>query len=258
MGGGLLKVRLKSDRVRVQDLRISAAEGDSLQKAADKIAELRVEPSVESEQIGYLTVGSNRAYGIVGRHDEWVKLAFDGGGGGWTSVSAFCTGPCRSLLDVGNYANELVAVARGRQLLRMPEKIAPEARILAHHLAAKLSLQNDPEHALEILETIKKENEGRETFGATDYANLWAMASVSNALLKAKAEQAYDSIHLSPELIGDIADRLAHASVEDPGDLTTLENLAVLFQALGDKERETLAAESASSLKSPSKQPRRS
>jgi hypothetical protein len=67
--------------------------------------------------------------------------------------------------------------------------------------------------------------------------------------LKRRREVSFDQIQLPRQTIEPIVQLLADASVEDPGDIDVVENLAALFAYLGDNRRRDLALEIAADLK---------
>src|SRR4029077_18494457 len=111
MGSGTLKARLKPDRILAQSLEITADDVAALQRVANQVATLRAEPNVDAAATGKL--GENDSdgsgYSIVDAKGIWVRLQ-TANGGGWTSIDAFCDGVCRDLMNVGLFANDVLAV----------------------------------------------------------------------------------------------------------------------------------------------------
>jgi hypothetical protein len=59
-------------------------------------------------------------YRIVDSKEEWVRLQLRDGGGGWTSVDAFCDGACQKLLEAASFTNDILAVAAGSSKRHAP------------------------------------------------------------------------------------------------------------------------------------------
>jgi hypothetical protein len=70
---------------------------------------LRASPAAAAPVTGRLGDG-NGSYSIVGSERHWVQLRLADGTSGWTSIDQFCTDICRALLDVANFANDVVAL----------------------------------------------------------------------------------------------------------------------------------------------------
>lgn len=66
-------------------------------------------------------------------------------------------------------------------------------------------------------------------------------ADLYGALKEAVVAPIHDGCKLDPGYVRDIATQLAQSSLEDPGNVDVLNNLAVLFDYLGDVERKNLA-----------------
>jgi hypothetical protein len=251
MGSGALTARLKPDRIQLQSLVVTADQIRIFGEAAAQVATLRAEPSAESAPTGRLDEG--KPYRIVDSSGEWVRLRFDDGVAGWTSVDAFCQGICRELLDVAIYTNDIVALTSGLSPRPVPPRVTREATAVADQLAAILATADDPRQAVDIATrwTEPSPTDGDPLVGGAGFVNLLAAARVSAALDAAGGNGAdFDSIRLDHSFIASVARDLAEASVADPGDVDAVENLAVLFAYLGDDTRRDLALDIAASLKS--------
>jgi hypothetical protein len=92
-----------------------------------------------------ISIGMTSQPGGLGRETLDRETALDqakDGTSGWTSVDQFCTDICRSLLDVANFANDLVALTSGLangSLLIMKPSSAPER--LAHRSALRAAVR---------------------------------------------------------------------------------------------------------------------
>ncbi|MGO7163500.1 hypothetical protein ACCS78_30190 [Rhizobium johnstonii] len=251
MGGGVLTARLEANRIRVQTLKLNDGDITLIRDVAGQVAALRGTPDQDAQITGRLQEdGLNRGYSIVGSEGSWVQLAFEGGGGGWTSVDEFCVAACRRLLDVADYANEIADIASGTgSASRFPESVTAEARDLGLKMVAMKFLDENPSAALEVLQSSSVNERDKSVLGSTDLSNLTALAKVSSSIRQKQGDGGYDSVRLDQSEITRITEDLARTSVADPRSIYTLENLKVLFGYTGDKERQSIAADIISSLK---------
>jgi hypothetical protein len=250
MGSGALTARLKPDRIQLQSLVVTADQIGMFEAAAAQVATLRAEPSAESTPTGRLDEG--KPYRIVDSNGEWIRLRFDDGVAGWTSVDAFCKDICRELLDVAIYTNDIVALTSGLSPRPPPPSVTREAAAVTDQLAAIVAAADDPRQAVDVASrwAERSPTEGGALVGGTGFANLLAAARVSAALDAAGGDGTnFDSIRLDRSFIATVANDLAVASVHDPGDIDVVENLAVLFAYLGDDRRRELALDIAAGLK---------
>ena len=251
MGAGVLTARLKPDRIGIQSLELSNDEAQALRAVADEVATLRDAPNISATKTGQLGEGGtytdNAGYRIVESSGEWVRVQFGDGSGGWTSVDAFCTGICSRLMDVAAFTNDVVALTSDQLLRDVPEGVSLEADAVAHQLAALVALETSPPRALDIFQSWAPSVSVGPAPGDTGFANLWAVASIAAELDLDQRD--FEEIALDRDMIAQIADELAIASVADPADLDLLDNLSVLFGYLGDERRRSLAGEIANSLR---------
>jgi hypothetical protein len=250
MGGGTLTARLKPDRLLVQSLDVDYDKTSLLTIAADQVAMLRASPAAAAPVTGRLGDG-NGSYSIVGSERDWVQLRLADGTSGWTSVDQFCTDICRALLDVANFANDVVALTSGFPARPMSKSLTREAEAMLQQLAALMSLPNNPNRAIEIAKRWTGVASPRAIASASaGFANILAVARVKAELARANAKGSnFDRIRLGRQAVERIANQLADASVADPSDVDVVENLAVLFGYLGDDRRRRLAVEIATNLK---------
>jgi hypothetical protein len=180
-----------------------------------------------------------------------VQLRLADGTSGWTSVDQFCTDICRALLDVANFANDVVALTSGFPARPMSKSLTREAEAMLQQLAALMSLPNNPNRAIEIAKRWTGVASPRAIASASaGFANILAVARVKAELARANAKGSnFDRIRLGRQAVERIANQLADASVADPSDVDVVENLAVLFGYLGDDRRRRLAVEIATNLK---------
>jgi hypothetical protein len=250
MGGGVLRARLRPDRVLLQRIEIGSDDVAALQETARQVATLRAEPDKAAKVTGTLGEGKDyaREYTVVESRGGWVRLRFRDGGGGWTSVDAFCVGICEKLLDVAAFTNDIVALTAGGARRDVPRSVTREAGAMSDQLAALSSIPTDPNAALGIAARWTAVRSAAPPPGGASFANLSAIATVRRELDRARTKN-FDAVRLSRATVQGIAESLAKASVADPGNLEVLENLAVLFGYLGDTTRRQLALSIAESIK---------
>jgi hypothetical protein len=244
MGGGALTARLKPNRIMVQSLELGPDAIEALKKAAADVALVRTKPSVSAKAAGRLK--ADIPYRIVDSRQDWVRLRFKGGGG-WTSIDRFCKDVCRDLLDVAIYTNDLVALAAGAASRPVPASLSREAEATARQLEKLIWLSKDPRRA-QMPEVVAAS--GAAGPHSAGFANLYAVAEVAAELRRAAQESAdFEQIRISPEKLRSIVHHLVGASIEFPADVDIIDNLAVLFAALGDAKRRNLALEIAANLR---------
>jgi hypothetical protein len=246
MGGGALTARLKPSRIMVQSLDIGLDQVQALKKAAADVAVVRTKPSVSARAAGRLKEGI--PYRIVDSRQDWVRLRFKNGSG-WTSIDRFCTEACRDLLDVAKFTNDIIALISGAPGRPVPSSLTPEADAVARQLAALRLLANDPRKAKEAMPSngVVANAPSLESAG---FANLLAVARVAAELRHMSAIQPdFDRIQLDRHFLDRVTRDLAKASVAAPADIDIVDNLATLFDALGDEKRRGLALEIAANLR---------
>jgi hypothetical protein len=254
MGGGELVAKVDPDRVKVDDFEISDNGSEKIRAAASAISKLRQEPNAQSPIVATLAPekAPRRPFTITKAESEgsWFRLS-DDRASGWTSVTAFCVDECMQLLGTARFADNLLSLVGGdgkAQLqLGKGAEVTSDARAFQIQILALTMIEKDPRAAVDLLKASSDLNHLR----SPSARNLLAVARLAQALEEARKEQNdFDDIRLQPELIKGIADELAKASVEDPGNLAILDNLAILFSYLGDNRRHDLATRIADSLRS--------
>lgn len=237
----------------MQSVDLTAEDVKNIGWAAGESAKLRKEPNVPSPAITVLA--KDKSFKVVESRGTWIRLQAEDSMSGWTSADEFCAGRCSDLLDTARFANDIVALVNGAPQPPVSKNLTDEARSFSDQLAALMALGREPARATQILDgaaTGPTSVDGREGKGArgpwtSGRTNLGAVAQVAAALAEARRTQPnFDNIRLPPELIRNIANALAHASVADPTDLNILDNLAVLFGYLDDRGRPNLALRIAS------------
>ena len=233
-----LQAGVAPTRIQVQTVRLPLAYGKSLHAIADAVRTLHSEPSVTAPPVpgGFLDEGT--AFRVLAREDNWTQLAMEGGADGWTSVTAHC-GPdtrCAGVLRSAAFLNDLLRYANERtDAVRSAEDLQPAAKAISGQIEVVEALY-EAAHSrgkiIEAMETSRVWSETKSVPGGDAFANLEALARL--AYMQSTNE-------LNPQSVRDVADRLAQASLEYPGNLDVLHNLAVLFDFLEDDRRAQLA-----------------
>lgn len=249
MGGGRLVHRIGPDRMLTQRLQLSAAQAQDLARVAGELDRLRTGPKDSAPLAGDLPLGS--VYYLLKRQGEWVQVGMQSGRRGWLRSTGLCTGSCQPLLSVARFASELMAYDERSEVPSRGETLASDSQAFLDQLWAIQVLNGTPAHigeqeALNVLRRwcpTKEEARGEESAsppGGAATCNLRAITKLiglGKRLAKPKSEEVLDlkkQMHLA-------ADDLAMASMSDPRHVATLENLATLFNLLGDTERSELA-----------------
>jgi len=254
MGGGRLTARLKPDRILAKSFDLSEEDVKSIREAAAGVATLRESPAVDAPVVG--AIATDHPFQIIGHNGQWVRLrARDRQG--WTSVNAYCSEECLKATDTAAFANVVLATADGKPSQQLPVDISLQARAFLDQVRSLETLMSDPQGATAVVKhwLLGSESQERADLNVSipekaGFANLFAVAKIEAALQSAgKKQNNFDNIKLDRRSIGNIANDLATASVSDPSDLTILDNLAVLYDYLGDDRRRELAVKIADSLR---------
>jgi hypothetical protein len=260
MGGGVLRSRLRPDRIRAQRLRVPAAAADRFAAAAAMLVELRETPTRSAAVTG--TVPRGEVYYVRQRDGDWVQLQTSRESG-WVPLRGHCTGPCRPLLEAASFAGALVRFMADPAESSTPVATAglsADALAVTEQLQALVGLRYFAENNMRQPLALASRWSGPERMtgpdersgidrgagvppGGAAFANLRAIATIGSALAEERRRTgaAYDDLELPRASLLDLADELANAALDDPGNLDVLENLAVLFDAVGDAQRGDLA-----------------
>lgn len=249
MGGGKLSARLKPDRVLLQSLDVSPDQIDLLRSAATQVAALRAAPDASAPITGRIGDGGGDrgpVHSIIGSERDWVRLRLADGSSGWTSVDQFCTGVCGALLDVASFTNDALAIPAGLAAKPVAKSLTREAAAMSQQLTALASLGANPARTIEIAQQSAGDGAG--------FANLLALARIRAELNRESAKgTSFDRIKIDPKVVRQIVEPLVEASIADPSDVHSVQNLAVLFGYLGDDKRRRLALDIAASLNAKSR-----
>ena len=249
MGDGRLVHRIGPDRMLTQRLQLSAEQAQDLARVAGELDRLRTAPKASASFAGDLPLGS--VYYLLQRQGEWVQVGMPSGRRGWLRSTGLCTGSCQPLLSVAGFASELMAYDDRSQMPTRGAALAPDTQVFLDQLWAIQLLNGTPAHigeqeVLDVLRPWCPANEGVRSEesvsppGGAATCNLRAITkliSMGKRLAQHKSEEKLDP----KKPIRSAADDLAIASMSDPRHVSTLENLATLFNLLGDTERSELA-----------------
>lgn len=249
MGGGRLVHRIGPDRMLTQRLQLSAEQAQDLARVAGELDRLRTAPKASASFAGDLPLGS--VYYLLQRQGEWVQVGMQSKRRGWLRSTGLCTGTCQPLLSVARFASELMAYDDRSQMPTRGGALAPDTQAFLDQLWAIQILNGTPAHigeqeALAVLRPwcpTKEEAKSEEAVsppGGAATCNLRAITKLigmGKRLAKPKSEETLDP----KKQMRLAADDLAIVSMSDPRHVSTLENLATLFNLLGDTQRSGLA-----------------
>lgn len=249
MGGGRLVHRVGPDRMLAQRLELPAAQAGNLAAIAANLDRLRAAPKDNSPIAGQLPLGS--VYYLKQRRGEWVEVSMLSGKSGWLRSKGFCTGPCEPLLSVSRFASELMAYDDIGTIPQRSEMLAPDAKIFVDQLFAVSVLNGVPaqfaeQETLHILKPwCPAKDEAMPAApasppGGAAICNLRAITRLVS-LSRMAAKQPLQDGRQTESTVRSVVDELATVSMSDPRHVPTLQNLATLFDFLGDTERAALA-----------------
>lgn len=270
MGGGALVAHLRPDRIHVQRLVVPLEFRALLTQAAQRILELREEPTLDSQVSSSLPL--DQVYWVVDRNNDWARFETKLGQKGWVPITAHCPQPCRPLLDAAAFTGELLAYLSGKDKERVPrarsgltaDTLAIEGQIRALDLVAGARQASDisdlTNHMVDWVGPNRKSGPDKRTQiergsgtppGGAAFANILAIAGVMGEVHRAYGERVkqsssrvqVDDLVVPKEKLSDIAFDLAEASLYDPQNLDVLQNLTVLFGLAGDSGRSALAGD---------------
>lgn len=265
MGGGALVAHLRPDRIHVQHLVVPLESRELLTQAAQRTLELRERPTLESQVSSSLPL--DQVYWVVNRENDWVQFELPSGKKGWVPIAGHCPQPCRPLLDAAVFSGEVLAYLSNKA--RIPNSksgltvdtltVAEQISALDHIATATRAYELDRNtHLLQWVGTNRKGGLDERTQiergngtppGGAAFANIMAIGKLMDEVHRAYEQRAnkrgpkvfFDDLTVPTETMSDIAFELAQASLYDPQNLDVLQNLAVLFRIVGDRERTALA-----------------
>lgn len=241
MGEGTLRAELRPTRILVQRVAVSRAEMAAWIARADEIATLRAEPRAGAPVLR--TIPGGRPFGVDQARDGWTRLTIDGVPG-WARDVRGCGAPCAALIQSAQYAHGLLRYLRRGVPPEAAADLAPDAHAVASQLAL-MAQRGDAlarwsparlDAALDAARTGKLGPDAR-----AQLANLRAIFRLSAELAMNAGLGGYDALAMPRERLEPIVRELALASQDDPSNADLLANLALLFRAVGDERKATLA-----------------
>ena len=254
MNGGVLVARLGPDRFQVLRFEMSASDAGAMRAAGEALDVVRSSPASTASVVG--TLPQRKVYRILGRENDWIRVAIEGGQSGWVPASGTCGRACESVAAASTFLSGLV-MAMERPRAPRAESLAADARVLASQLDAIAALNDGSIDAIErgSLPALERwlasaAGSARSIPGGAAVANLRAVSQMALALKVAARDGSgehgspvatFNRLELDRETVESIAYELASASLDDPRNTDVLQNLAVLFDYAGDADRADLA-----------------
>ncbi len=256
MGGDDLAVRLRPSRIVVQRLELSEASIPALLRAAAGMDALRERPALEAAVSGRLPQG--RTYSLQERRGDWVLLRVDERLQGWAQRPS-CPGECGAALATGVFAGAMLRFIADGIEPQTPESLTVEARAALDQMRAfkAMSSPSGVERSLTLTARWTPAPRAGETkiapsrAGGATFSNLHALGRLSQLLVedydaavnraggarRLRDETVWNRLEPDRESVRAIADELTEAALLYPGDPDLLNNLAVLFDYVGDPAR---------------------
>jgi len=233
--------RVGPDRLLTQRREFTFEEAQGLAAVAQDLNRLRTAPNDNAPTAAVLPLG--KVYSLIEQRNNWVKISIQNGKSGWLRTSGFCPGACAPLLDVSQFASELMAyVEHKRRIPNRSSSLADDAKAFIDQLLAIDALNHAPyKKAIHILEPWCDSQSAVPSPGGAATCNLRALVQIVGPIRSAAARGRYRP--LKRERISKVTERLAKDSLSDPRHVPTLSNLAILFSWLGDRERAKLASQ---------------
>ncbi|MGB0134991.1 hypothetical protein, partial [Dokdonella sp.] len=166
------------------------------------------------------------------------KVVVDGASG-WVQRPTECTRECEQLLATAAFVGALLKFSDGGPAPAVTAGLSRDTTIISRQLAVLGDLRKKAFHPAETY--LARWDDGSANDYGAPYADLLALSALA-AELHAQGDEPYDEIRLDNTFVRGIATGLAKASQDDPRNTEVLDNLAILFQVLGDERRATLAS----------------
>lgn len=224
-----LQARVAPNRVWVQSLTLSSDFSKDITLAADEIRKLRTDPSTTSS-LNEKRIDEGFPYWLSERDGPWVQIKSDDKVLGWTSVVVFCRALCEEVLGTANFVSGLMNYAtygttKSWKINDSDFTIDANAIHAQTEIIVQINKEKNFDNAQKISsEWIKKESPS----SGANFDNFLVVALVGQEKLNHTNANA-------------AAERLARATLGDPGNLDALNNLSTLFRFLGDNKRSNLA-----------------
>jgi hypothetical protein len=235
-----LRASVAPRRIWAQSVRLPLSAIEEIHAIAASVRTLRETPDREAPPVENALLLEGTTYRIVDRSDDWTHVALHGSDlHGWTSVDAFCggEGPCAGIVAGAGFLNELLRYVNHRgSALRVADDATRTARAVGDQVLL-IEMLRDPSGPSssrfdEVMRTTSTWTQEKSAPGGATFVNLQSLAQL---------RQLEREGGLDPEKVRALANRLARASLDDPGNLDLLHNLSVLFGFLGDLDRSELA-----------------
>jgi hypothetical protein len=235
-----LRASVAPRRIWAQSVRLPLSAVAEIHAIADSVRTLREAPDQAAPPVEHAVLLEGATYRIVNRSDDWTQVVLHGSElHGWTSVDAFCgrEPACTGLIAGAGFLNELLRYVNHRSsALRANGDSTPTARAVGDQVLLIEMLRDrarpSASHLDEAIRTASEWTQEKSAPGGATFANLQSLA---------RLRQLERDGALDPEKVRPVANRLARASLDDPGNLDLLHNLSVLFGFLGDSDRSQLA-----------------
>ncbi len=268
--------RIGPDRMLVQRKEFTYEEMESLVAVARGLGELRAAPYDNAPIAAVLPI--DKVYYLIKKHDNWVKISIQDGKldwlrnlilsvwdvnfwnrkSGWLRTDNFCPSTCASLLDVSQFASELMAyVEHKHRIPNHSSSLADDAKAFIDQLLAIDALDHASyERAMNILLPWCDPQSSVPSPGGAATCNLRALVQIVWVFRASVASDRY--FFTGPwDTIRKVTEQLAKDSLSDPRHVPTLSNLAILFGWLSryhdglytDNERAELASQLAESAR---------
>ncbi len=256
MGGSELLVQLNPDRIFLQRLELTLAEGEQLKASAARLNELRKKDGDDQPVIATLPMDS--VYFLQKRKQDWVLVNAGEERTGWVRARGYCAEACAPLLSASKFVSGLLAFIQSHRQPKVDPSLTDDAKAVRDQLLALRALDEAPpeisdREALQVIDHWFTPTATGFSVppGGAAMANLRAVIEIVGALKRESLEQgisgggpddrAFDRLELDRAWVAGIADQLADASMIDPRNAIVLQNLSVLFHYVGDTARARLA-----------------
>ena len=249
MGGGVLRARVRPDRILVQRLEMRAGAEGAVREAARRLDELRPEARDDAVPTAVLPLGS--VYWLEKREGPWIYIQTGAGKEGWVRTEGHCVEGCEGLLEAARFAAGLLRFSSDGTVPKPASSLDDDTRAVCDQLRAFAALKDGlvrherGELRGRVDPVIEPWLGGQARPGGAAFANIRAMVKAAQILSdQLRDEQkSYDELALSREEAHSIAFELASAAIDDPQNPDVLHNLATLFAWAEDGERARLARE---------------
>lgn len=249
-GGGLITAEVHPVRILVQRHHIAFSEINAIWHAVAETNTLYAAPNNRQKVVTRLA--PDQMYTIQKHSGGWVQISTQGKLG-WMARHAPCSSACAPLQEAAGFASAVLRAVEAnnyRSLARNDSPaLSPQAQRLGEQLLVLHSLAGKRRWSSSLLPSSVPTIISKGGPGNTTGATLKAIADLGAAIAARRhRNQSYENVRLPREALLAAARVLAQASLEDPMNITLLSNIAVLFEAAGDKARAALAKAAVESI----------